>query len=896
MNGSRLETNREKPSLDALNRTIEGLEARIDFMLNPLSNRLIERPPEPWRDSDALAGIVGRQRALEPRQHEALERLASQQAANRHAVERHGPNPVMQNIAATLAIIQDELARGSLEPEIPDPGMAQVLMDGLDALGDRVVKQFGGFERRLEEIGNSLAAANPAQASSQSEARLLARIERLSQRMEELANQEAVEELKTRIDRLSGLIDQYPGYRPEYDIVGSLADLSRKLDRLEGARLNEPMLERLEKLIFRIEERDQGQATDGFQTRLGVIEGHLANHDDYILEAARQTGQAVIAALRQEPADRAGQPQESAALARLAENLRALDEFSRSNEARSLRTLGGLQESLMRVADRLSDLDGHIAQTPVALPRTEPPMPKAADLRVDLPGPRDDFIDANEEQRSKGIFELIGSTLMGSGKARPDERERATGEAAPALDSREILPAEDSVELIEPGSSAAIKQILEKVRAGKAATQPISNFDRIDIIASARRAAEAAQAEADTDLLAKSHRLPAKKNRGLFERHRATALLVASLFLLGALAYPLVSRLNGAPSATSSSAQKPVSAQRPGTKPRQAAPVGQRPAPPAKRSASQDMLKPPVNANGAKPLVNTAKVLATESLHVPATFGAPLSEAAKRGDTLALFEIGARYSEGRGVAFDLAKAFTWYERAAAKGFAPAQTRLADFYNKGKGVALDPIRAKALYLQAAASGNVEAMHQLAVLCVVNADPDFATAVKWFEQAANYGMANSQFNLAILHAQGRGVSQNLEQAYHWFAIAARYGDKDAAIKRDELATALSAQQLANGKAKADGWKPQVMDQRANSLPVPASWINKSSRATSLDMKKAVRNIQAILNNNGFQTGIPDGALGGRTVSAIKAFQASVGIAPTGNIDNALVRELLARNKKV
>ena len=61
----------------------------------------------------------------------------------------------------------------------------------------------------------------------------------------------------------------------------------------------------------------------------------------------------------------------------------------------------------------------------------------------------------------------------------------------------------------------------------------------------------------------------------------------------------------------------------------------------------------------------------------------------------------------------------------------------------------------------------------------------------------------------------------------------------------------------------------------------------------MKKAVRNIQAILNNNGFDAGTPDGVMGKKTTAAIKAFQSSIGMEVTGEIDDKLVKELLERN---
>jgi localization factor PodJL len=275
-----------------------------------------------------------------------------------------------------------------------------------------------------------------------------------------------------------------------------------------------------------------------------------------------------------------------------------------------------------------------------------------------------------------------------------------------------------------------------------------------------------------------------------------------------------------------------------------------------------------------------------------------LSKAAGEGDPLALFEIGARYTEGRGVATDLKEAARWYELSAARGFAPAEYRLANLYEKGQGVERDLNRARELYEVAANKGNASAMHNLAVLLATgigSATPDFNTAAKWFQQASEFGVRDSQFNLAILYARGNGVKQDLEESYKWFAIAARDGDRDAAEKRDEVANAMRPEQLVSAKAKVELWKPQPLDDKSNAAELPDEWVGKPVKTASVDMKKAIRNIQAILNNNGFNAGTPDGEMGKKTVTAIKAFQKSVGQKETGEIDDALVTELLKRNKQ-
>jgi localization factor PodJL len=275
---------------------------------------------------------------------------------------------------------------------------------------------------------------------------------------------------------------------------------------------------------------------------------------------------------------------------------------------------------------------------------------------------------------------------------------------------------------------------------------------------------------------------------------------------------------------------------------------------------------------------------------------AALAFAAKKGDALALFEIGARYTDGRGVKTDLAEAAKWYALAADKGMAPAEYRLANFYEKGTGVTRDVEKAKSLYKSAAEKGNASAMHNLAVLFAtgIGGTPDFAEAARWFKQAAELNVRDSQFNLAILYARGNGVPQDLEETYKWFAIAAREGDQDAAQKRDEVANALSPDQLKSAKAKLDLWKPQPMNDAANTPMVPDAWLAKGQTTASVDMKRAIRNIQAILNMNGFDAGKPDGEMGKKTVAAIKAFQKTINQEPTGRIDDALVKELLKRNK--
>ncbi|WP_223568234.1 cell division protein PodJ [Agrobacterium tumefaciens] len=518
---------------------------------------------------------------------------------------------------------------------------------------------------------------------------------------------------------------------------------------------------------------------------------------------------------------------------------------------------------------------------------------------------------------------------------------RTQVEPAPSLDPIDVLPAGQENELLEPGSGAPdIKKILERVRASQVAAsgKAADAEGRTDFIAAARRAAQAAAMETSPEKL-ETGKKSRKADTSALSRYRRPLLLGIGAILLAMMAMPLVKTLisgaeapapvieqkmdNGPVSALPDTGEKAVTIPSDlAIDPEQSASadsientapaqntidnrtIGGAPLPDEPPVADVPAVDPAnsgaVAQNEApKPAETAAPVApAQDAIAVPASIEpASLAEAAAKGDTQALFEIAARYTDGRGVAADRAEAAKWYKLAADRGLAPAQYRLANLYEKANGVERNLAEAKRYYTLAAEQGNAGAMHNLAVLQASDAagQPDFAAAAQWFIKASDLGVRDSQFNLAILYARGSGVKQDIEESYKWFAIAARDGDADAAQKRDEVAGALNPQQLQSAKAKVDAWKVKPLSEDANSVNPPEEWAGKEGvKTASVDMEKAIRNIQAILNKNGFDAGQPDGKLGKNTVTAIKDFQKSVGQTPDGRITNELVTALLARNK--
>jgi localization factor PodJL len=204
----------------------------------------------------------------------------------------------------------------------------------------------------------------------------------------------------------------------------------------------------------------------------------------------------------------------------------------------------------------------------------------------------------------------------------------------------------------------------------------------------------------------------------------------------------------------------------------------------------------------------------------PTIAPASVRQAAENGDPAAAFQIGARFAEGRAVQQNFSNAFVWYRRAALQGHVEAQYRLAVLYEHGAGIGADVRQAKHWYERAAAQGHVTSMYNLAVLeAGPNAGtPDYAAAVRWFKEAAARGLADSQFNLGVLYEKGRpGVPKDAREAFKWFALAARSGDKEAARRVERIAQHLPPATVADLEEKVAAWQQvRSIDARARACP--------------------------------------------------------------------------------
>ena len=863
----------------------------------------------------------------------------------------------------TLSLRVDEMAR---RIAMPDAALDQLARQ-VAFIAEKVDAGFApqdaegmvrGLEGRFSTLSDMLQTQNEATKRGQTIFRELeTRLEELAARFDQPQGGGFMDAIDARFEELSRRFDQSVAPQDRSAISGleaRLEDISARLEKSsrDVAGIDPDLIRSLESQVASLSDHLRKPRTslpefEDIGPRLEQIEQSIAGSRDAILESARMVAEDTIRQI-------AGTSLDTPAVEALSQDLRALDSLTRRSDERNTRTFEAIHDTLLKIVDRLGTLEsGRSDPTPRVFKSVAetPPLEPADSLDpiypVDTPLPPkrspaeaaaaaasaalENEIDVEQRVETPAKRTMLG----GLARAFAGRKDAAKAAAAPAADEpapQSVAPDVDIDEPIdpkaanrplEPGSGAPdLNMIMKRVRDERSKSLQPSDGEaaKSDFIAAARRAAQAAAAEAETrkkgiDITG----VATSSGLGrIFKNHRKTALMAAGgvVLALAGLQLGKAFLAEGEPVAVLDSVAPEVAAidaidsepQVTASAETAAVPRTVEPSEPAAQPLAADVANNATDVettsalqhNPPKPVVEDQMTEVSEEpvpepIVVPTDAGPlPLREAAEAGDPKALFEIGSRYAEGRGTKADLAQAAKWYELAADGGFAPAQYRIGNFYEKGTGVARDVARAKTWYQMAAEQGNASAMHNLAVLFAMGADgtTDNDSAGRWFTKAAELGVKDSQFNLGILSAKGVGVPQNLEESYKWFALVAKSGDKDAAQKRDEVANALRPEQLQRARASAELWKPKELDLESNDIAIPDAWRESPAKTASIDMKQAVRNIQLILNKNGYDAGSADGVMGAKTTEAITRFQKDNGMQPTGKVTEELVRALLAK----
>ncbi len=260
---------------------------------------------------------------------------------------------------------------------------------------------------------------------------------------------------------------------------------------------------------------------------------------------------------------------------------------------------------------------------------------------------------------------------------------------------------------------------------------------------------------------------------------------------------------------------------------------------------------------------------------------------AEQGDAPAQNFLGFMYAYGLRVPQDNAEAVKWYRKAADQGHAEAQFNLGRMYAYGEGVPQDNAEAVKWYRKAADQGHAEVQYNLGFMYDngLRVPQDYAEAVKWYRKATGQGNASAQLNLGAMYHQGLGVPQDYVQAHMWFNLAAMQGNAGAVKGRDVVARRMTPAQIATAQRMARNWKPVTRKQTqiAETSPYAAS-VTTSPIPAAL-----IRKIQRSLAQLGYSPGSADGVPGGRTGSAIRAFQRDIGLPVDGQPSEELLGHL-------
>ena len=179
---------------------------------------------------------------------------------------------------------------------------------------------------------------------------------------------------------------------------------------------------------------------------------------------------------------------------------------------------------------------------------------------------------------------------------------------------------------------------------------------------------------------------------------------------------------------------------------------------------------------------------------------------AEHGISPAQFAMGICYEFGNGVAVDQTAAADWYRRAADQGHPTAQRNLGNMYFNGWGVPQDMDKAVDWYEKAAAQGNISAQFNIGYVYAAVKE-DYVAALEWWLKSANAGYPPAMSNLGVLYRDGLGTAQDTIQAYMWFYLAAELADQQAEHWRNELASSMSAEQIAEAEKLVREWKEKV-----------------------------------------------------------------------------------------
>ncbi|XP_043438792.1 death ligand signal enhancer isoform X2 [Prionailurus bengalensis] len=154
---------------------------------------------------------------------------------------------------------------------------------------------------------------------------------------------------------------------------------------------------------------------------------------------------------------------------------------------------------------------------------------------------------------------------------------------------------------------------------------------------------------------------------------------------------------------------------------------------------------------------------------------------------------------------DYTAAFSYFQKAADRGYSKAQYNVGLCHEHGRGTPRDLGKAVLFYQLAASQGHCLAQYRYA-RCLLQGpastwDPECQRAVSMLKQAAHSGLredSQSRYHLGICYEKGLGVQRNLGEAIRCYQQSAALGNEPA---RERLRTLFSMEAVVKALGPSD-----------------------------------------------------------------------------------------------
>ncbi|QBN19915.1 tetratricopeptide repeat protein [Flavobacterium nackdongense] len=153
------------------------------------------------------------------------------------------------------------------------------------------------------------------------------------------------------------------------------------------------------------------------------------------------------------------------------------------------------------------------------------------------------------------------------------------------------------------------------------------------------------------------------------------------------------------------------------------------------------------------------------------------NQAAAKGNSKAMYQIGAAYYYGDGVPKDYVKSTEWYQKSAVKGNSSAMYEVGSAYYNGIGVTKDLTKAMDWYLKSANNGNKEAIKEIADAYYLGNNgftKDYIQAMEWYLKLVDKDDGYAMCKIGRLYDKGNGIIKDSTKAMEWYLKSAAKGN--------------------------------------------------------------------------------------------------------------------------